>query len=67
METANDKYGNEVLASTSTPTVIYECVFSLHLHFDIGSLYMCYNGEYSQGGNPAFQGRRRKPSPACEG
>lgn len=27
METANDKYGNEVLASTSTPTVIYECIF----------------------------------------
>lgn len=40
METANDKYGNEVLASITTPTVIYECVFSLHLYFDIGSLYM---------------------------
>lgn len=40
METANDKYGNEVLVSTTTPTVIYECVFSLHLYFDIGSLYM---------------------------
>lgn len=27
METANDKYGNEVWASRSTPTVIYECIF----------------------------------------
>lgn len=27
METANDKYGTEVLASTTTPTAIYECLF----------------------------------------
>lgn len=34
------KCGNEVLASTTTATVTYEYVFSLHVYFDIVSLYM---------------------------